>query len=140
MSTAQTPPPVTNLFDKTSVDSAASFMNLSSSEAGLWPYNTISVSPALYLEDNKLSAQERRKRYELQKGVAEVHPRLGQILNEISRLSIQNRFVRLDRPSSDGFDQNLSLASHSISRTREWDLHNEQARGTSVGCHTEHIR
>jgi len=52
ISTAQTPPPVTNLFDKTSVDSAASFINLSPSEAGLWPYNTCSVRPALYLKHN----------------------------------------------------------------------------------------
>lgn len=35
ISTAQTPPPVTNLFDKTSVDSAASFMNRSSAEVTL---------------------------------------------------------------------------------------------------------
>lgn len=50
ISTAQTPPPVTNLFDKTSTDSAASFMNRSSAEATLWPYSTLSVRPALYLK------------------------------------------------------------------------------------------
>src|SRR5579872_4889780 len=50
ISTAQTPPPVTSLFDKTSVESPASFINRSSSEAILWPYNTLSVRPALYLK------------------------------------------------------------------------------------------
>jgi len=67
MSTAQTPPPVTNLFDKTSVDSAASFMNLSSAEATLWPYNTLNVRPALYLKHEK-SPSTARPGYEGMKG------------------------------------------------------------------------
>ena len=127
MSTAQTPPPVTSLFDKTSVDSAASFMNLSSSEVALWPYSTISVKPALYLRHNKSREGRTESMYELQEGLAEIHPWFGQILDEISRLSIQDGLVRLDRARSEGFDQDPPLAPHSVSRSGEWYLRDGRA-------------
>ena len=143
MSTAQTPPPVTSLFDKTSVDSPASFMNLSSSEVGLWPYNTLSVRPALYLRCNKsLCARERRKPYELQEGLAEIHRGFGQILDEISRLSIQDGLIRLDRASPERFDQDPSLAPHSLSRSCEWYLRKGRALAARLcfnGGRTDHV-